>query len=218
MQIKEIPFTGSQIPKNVMNIAPQVGQQWSPPIKLPLPVRIDGKPCLYVNISEYGAIRLAEAKDGHYTYMSEDGNLPASITEFKDGYCIVPWGELQRLSGCGKSVRIYQRKKVVVIDFVTGSRYNKERYSYRVEFIDNKVRMYYYHCVSGYDTYVGMVLDPTDSIEWVLKENQPYMKKGLEITFDEQEEGSPAPAVIDELVSDKWSSIYKDKDVWVQVR
>ena len=195
MQIKEIPFTGRLAPADATDITRKIGRGWSAPIKLPLPIRINGALCQYVNISAYCGIRFAEAKNGDYHYMPGDRYLPEDLTNLKDGYLLIPWGELQKFS-CGCSVKLWQVGGIVCISFDTKSQVNDRKFMYRVEFgAGSTANVYYYHCVSGYDTVVGAALDPTDTEMWPIKETRPYMKKALKFTLKKTErlEDPPIP-------------------------
>ncbi len=189
MKVKEIEFIGRIKPKEVVKL--DVSNGWSAPTKLPVPIRFNNVLCTHFNMSEYGAIRFTQAT-GNYHYWSEDKKLPSGIAETDKGFMVVPWGEPMRLRGCGVSVEMWEDNGTIVIEYKTKSTYDSKRvYMFRVEFPvreHNVVRVYYYHCVSGYDTYVGAVLKPDDFVSWPMKENQPYMKKALEFTCSSEVE------------------------------
>ena len=100
---------------------------------------------------------------------------------------LIPWGEPQRLMACGAGVQMWYEGSKVYIKYVTKNPLNlRMKYMYHV-ILDAKkpdiIQVHYYHCLSGYNTFVGAVLDPTDYDNWPIKENTPYMKKALEFNL-----------------------------------
>ena len=188
MKVKEIPFVGRSIPTEAQDISHMPGGSWSAPIKFPLPVRFNNQLCTTFNLSKYGAIRLSSGKDGTYHYLPGDRSLPASIDQTKDGWMIVPWGDNIRMAGCGITVLMWRDADKVVIDYTVKNQLDPHiKYMFRVEFPTkqpNTVEIHYYHVVSGYNTYVGVVMAPDNFCEWTLKETQPYSKKALRFTCD----------------------------------
>jgi len=195
MQIREVAFSPVRCGNVFTKISDMSGLGWSPPIKLPAAVRVFGKVCEFISLSGYGAIRfILPGPDGRLEYLYGDSQVPMSMDNLTDGYMIVPWGEPQRLVGCGLSTKLYQVGSVIGIEFVTASRTDKHRkYLYQLE-IDikrpNVITVDYYHCVSGYATVVGVAGDPKDYAEWSTPESQPIMKKALEFIT---EAGIPVP-------------------------
>ena len=184
MDVKEIPFKGYHQTANAEDLSKYMGHGWSAPIKLPAAVRFNGQLCRYINISEYGAIRLSEGQSGVYHYLPQDNHLPTDLGSFKGACTIVPWGEDLKMRGCGTVLTLDLVGGSVVINYKVKNRINSRQiYMFRVEFPlgrPNTVRVYYYHVVSGFNTYVGVELSPENFIEWPLKTEQPYMKKALE--------------------------------------
>ena len=196
MKVREIPFIGRRPNSSAVTLNGKPGIGWSRPLLLPEPVRFNGNLCSYFNLSHYGAIRLSAGKDGSEHYLGGDTTLPEGVDKTASGWLIIPWGENIKLSGCGVHVKMYKADGVIVIDYEVKDADNPRlKYLYRVEFPlreANIIRCYYYHCVSRYNTYVGVVKEPKDFIEWPLKENTPYMKKALEFdTSADTEEPKP---------------------------
>lgn len=188
MKIIETDYNYIKVPEDAVSLGARPGLGWSGPIAFPTPVRINGHVVSYFNLSSYGAIRFAEAKNGVYDYLAKDTSLPESIFKTDDGYMLVPWGEVQRLRSCGVDVVIFQVGNIICINYKTKSPYGGHRnFMYQVQFDlnqPNQISVHYYHCVSGYNTFVGVVLEPDDYADWQLKPNQPYMKKALRFFTD----------------------------------
>jgi len=183
MKVKEIIFKGRIKPSQFEELNQKPGTGWSSPIQFPQPIRFNGNICTYFNLSSYGAIRLSAGKDGKYHYLGGDTALPEGISKTKSGWIVIPWGENIRLSGCGVSVALYEQNGIVVIDYEVKNAGTGVKYLYRVEWPlrePNIMRCFYYHCETGFNTYLGVAMDPEESIEWPLKENTHYMKKALE--------------------------------------
>ena len=184
MKIEAIPFAGLTAPKDAVDITQKISLGWSAPIKLPLPVRINGVFCQYVNLSNYGAIRFAEAKDGRYHFMGGDSQIPIDMSKIVDGYLLIPWGELQKFT-CGCHVKMWQTGGKVSISFETKSEYGLGLFIYRVEFSGaDIIEVHYYHCTTGYETIIGAALAPGQTAVWPEKEHFPYMKKALRFYFE----------------------------------
>lgn len=182
MKIIETDYNYIPVPKDATSLGALPGRGWSVPIAFPTPVRINGNIVAYFNLSEYGAIRFSEAKDGEYGYLPEDAHLPSSIYETDNGYMLVPWGELQRLKTCGVDVKMWQTGSIICINYKTKSTSDGRIFLYQVQFDvtkPNQITVHYYHCVSGYNTFVGAVLETDDYVDWDIKPNTPYMKKAL---------------------------------------
>ncbi len=196
MKVKEIPFIGRRRPADIKSIHNLSNLGWSGPITLPIPIRFNGIICTHCVVSSYGAIRFTQASNsaGKWSYWDTDKVLPEDISETEKGWMIIPWGELVKIMGCGVSICLYEQDGNIVFDYDIKSSYDSNRkYTFRVEFSAseaNIVRCYYYHCVSGYSTFIGIAKEPDNVVSWPLKENVPYMKKALEFdtSADEAEE------------------------------
>ena len=222
MKVQETDYNYIKVPKEAVSIGALPGRGWSVPIEFPVPVRINNHSITHFNLSEYGAIRFSAAKTGRYTYMAGDRQLPSSIFDTDDGYMIVPWGELQVLKTCGIDVKMFETNGTVVINYETRSAYSDAKYLYQVQFDvrkPNAIEAHYYHCVTGYTTFIGAVLEPDNYVDWGLKEDRPYMKKALRFIIDSAAEepivfGPTKPIV---PVSD-WGTLHKSATIWLQSR
>ena len=166
MKITEIPFKSIRHGADVVNLAANIGLGWSAPIKLPEPIRIWKHLCNYIAVSEYGAIHfLIQGDDGRTQYIYGDKILPESMQE-TDGFILIPWGEPQSVRGCGTHLRMYQSGAIIVIDFEAKSSHNARlKYQYQVQFDlrnSNELEIHYYHCLSGYNTFVGLAEKPVN--------------------------------------------------------
>ncbi len=184
MRITESIFKSIRAPQQFTELRGVPGISWSAPIKLPTPIRVFGKTCTHITLNKHGVIRFIVPKaNGRNQFLYGDKHLPESIDKAKDGFLFIPWGDLQRLNGCGVSIKLYQVGSVVIIDFMTKCEYNSRlKYMYQVQFDvrqPNIITAHYYHCLSGYNTFIGVVEKPDTFAEFGLKENQPYSKKAL---------------------------------------
>ncbi len=202
MKMKEIPFKGRRVPEDAKDLNYLTsGISWSGLIELPEPIWFNGRLCSYCNISPYGAIRFGEARDGRWHFDPSDKYLPEWLDGFKGGYVVVPWGDNIQVRGCGLHIKMWfdKREAAVVFDYLVRNKHNHQKYMFRVEFPmreKNVCRIYYYHCVSGYNTYLGVVLEPDDFIGPDLKPDQPYMKKAVEflcVAEKKEETHGPGP-------------------------
>ena len=209
MQITEIPFKSFRSGKSFTNLASKLGMGWSAPIKLPEPIRIWKRLCEYIAISDYGAIHfLVQGDDGRTQYLYGDKSLPEDMSD-TDGFILIPWGEPLRLRGCGTHIKMYQSGSVIVIDIEAKS--SRIKYMYQVQFDlrkSNEIELHYYHCLSGYNTFVGLAEKPDNYIDWPLKESQPYHKKALRIDTLGVNGGDTHPDP-DPAVTKKWATVYE---------
>lgn len=183
MQITEIPFKGIQPGEDakILSLKDKPGNGWSGLQVLPVGLTLFGCRQAAYSLSNYGAIRFGDK------YFIADKVLPLGLDEFESDNIVVPWGEQQKLNSCGTAVDVFVQDGSLVFNCKTTNKFNtREVYQYQVRFPlarPNIVQVHYYHCVSGYDTFVGAVNQAGDDfISWpALKQNQPYMKKALEI-------------------------------------
>ncbi len=165
MEIIESKYNHIDHPKEYLEIGDKPGLGWSAPIALPMPIRVFGKVCTHITLSEYGAIRfLVPKENGRKQFLYGDKNLPEGIDKVDDGFMLVPWGELQRLRGCGNSTKLYQVGSVIVIDFETKRDYGEQiTFQYQIQFDvrqPNIITVHYHSCVSGFNTFIGLVENP----------------------------------------------------------
>ena len=117
----------------------------------------------------FGAFRPI-SKLSHFSW-TQDKEVPDSMDMVEGGNLLIPW-------------RGNHRYLILVIDYKTKDKYNSEIYMYQMQFPlveRNVVEFHYYHCVSGYNTVVGVANTVDDIVSWDIKPNQPYMKKALRI-------------------------------------
>lgn len=217
MEIKEIEFVGRTLPSSFISLKSKPGLGWSGLTKLPQPVVLFGKKHGIYSLNQDGMIRFSER------YSVDDKVVPISIDDIVSDFILIPWGQSQRLNTCGTEVAFFLQNGTLVWDFKTKDRYSlKEVYSYRVEIPlseHNIVRFYYYHCVSQYDTWVGVVnKSGVDTIDWPIKPTQPYMKKALEINTHIESAptlpGFETPPVVDSTTL--WKTVWNDEHYRLQ--
>ncbi len=200
MRITEAEHNPINPPKEYLEIGDKPGLGWSAPIALPMPIRAFGKLCTHITLSEYGAIRfLVPKENGRKQFLYGDKNLPEGIDKVDDGFMLVPWGEPQRLRGCGNSTKLYQVGSVIVIDFETKRDYGEQiTFKYQVQFDvrqPNIITVHYHSCVSGFNTFIGLVEKPDTfvSLDRILPHASVALRfdSRLDITEEEIEEELP---------------------------
>ena len=176
MKAIEIPFKSLRLTADAVSIKNMAGMGWSRHQQLPVPLRLWGTQISHFQLSAYGALRFWDS------FIYEDAAIPASMIEAEAKPLVIPWGTLQRLSTCGTRVDMFVSNQRLVFDFETVNKLNtNEKYFYQVQIPLNErdiIEFHYYHCVSGYDTVVGIAgLD--DFFDWPLKPVQNYSRKAI---------------------------------------
>ena len=188
MKATEIPFQSLRPTTGAVSIKNMAGMGWSRHQQLPVTLRLWSTQVSHFQLSSWGGLRLWDE------FLYKDEIIPASLIEAEAKPLIIPWGTLQRLSTCGTRVDMFVSNQRLVFDFETVSKLNtNEKYFYQVQIpLDerNIIEFHYYHCVSGYDTVVGIAgLD--DFCDWPLKPVQNYSRKA--IRFDVSKSSADAP-------------------------
>ena len=187
MKITEIPFKSIKPASDAVNLTGMPGNSWSPAIAFPAPVRLFGELYNYFCLSGYCGIRPRNKFD------FSDRTLPEDIASSQGGYLLLPWGEPQTLSGCRTHVLMWRAGQKTVIDIRSKSPYDaKMNFIYQLHLgSHNAFECHYYHCISSYDSYCGVIADPDNFIEHQLKPDTPYSKKAL--LFDTSLDAEQAP-------------------------
>ena len=178
MNITEIPFAGIRnTDPDTIHMKTYPGRSWGRLTKPLQAVKLFGAELESFTMNSYGAIRLKGS-------WGKDKEVPQSMDLVEDGLLLIPWGQPQILNSCGTLVDMFVANDRLVIDYKTKDKYNSEQYMYQMQFPlsePNIVEFHYYHCVSGYNTVVGVANTVDDVVSWNVKPNQPYMKKALRI-------------------------------------
>jgi len=232
MKITPCKFTYYTAPDSAVNLIPRLDPAgYSGPIELPKPVHLFGNDYRFISIGHYGQILLGG-------WRLEVKNIPTSLSEIREGYLLMPFGEPQVMKACGTRAVMWLHNDIVILDFNVKDLTKKHRYRYQVQIPlrePNKAIFAYQFVTTGLNTIVGAVASPGNFIEWgEMEEEQQYHNVALccdtmaedvvpvpepqPDPVDPTPEPEPVDPTHDPLPSGKWVTVYQDDTAWLQVK
>lgn len=155
---------------------------WSGPIRPLAPIKVFDRQVIRFQIGKFGQLKFLTYPDGRFNYSDQEFELPESITELKEGYQVIGFGEPLKIKGCGATASHGLAGSNYVIEFNAIHLYTGLRQRWQYVFPlkqHNIIIVNYRSVVTGHNTIVGAVGEPGTGDQWYPLETHQYRNTAI---------------------------------------